>query len=336
MTILAGDIGGTKTVLTLIDRVHGVRQPLASARFVSRDHDSLTDVVTAFLSDKQHFLQQSPLRAAAFGVAGPVENGRSHITNLSWVIDQNDLAEHLGLPAEKIRILNDLEATATAVPHLQKEDLHTINPGVPVPNAPLAIIAPGTGLGEAFLVWTHGQYQAFPSEGGHADFAPSNQLQLQLLNYLSLQYGHVSLERVCSGLGIPNIYRFLREEKRLEEPVHLTEALMRASDPVPIIMTNALDAQDSIPLTRQTLEIFVSILAAEAGNMALKLLAQGGVYIGGGIPPRILPAIDSDQFRAALVDKGRFTTMMSEIPVHVILNDQCALLGAAYAALTLE
>lgn len=335
MTILAGDIGGTKTVLALIDPQVGFRQPLAEARFVSRDYDSLSAIVDSFLAACRPTIERSSLAAAAFGIAGPIEKGTARVTNLPWLVRQTELAQSIGLDQDRVLLLNDLEATAAALPYLQPDDLQTVKAGSPVPRAPRAIIAPGTGLGVAYSVWIHGQYHPFPSEGGHRDFAPANQLERKLLDYLAEKYGHVSVERVCSGMGLPNIYRFLRDVQGMEEPVALTEALSRTDDITPVIVANALDPNRSIPLTRQTLELFVSILAAEAGNLALAMLAIGGIYLGGGIPPRILNVLKGDRFREAFINKGRMSELLTGVPVYVMTNEKTPLLGAGYAAAAL-
>ncbi|MCO5185645.1 MAG: glucokinase [Anaerolineae bacterium] len=331
--ILAGDIGGTKTILALVSAEIGPRAPVVETRFPSANYQSLTDIVMEFVAANAMQLTQNPITAAAFGIAGPIIGTSAEVTNLGWYVEQAELAAAIGIPPEHVRLLNDLEATATAVPRLLPVDLHTLNASRPIPYASIAIIAPGTGLGEAYLTWDGQQYRAHPSEGGHADFAPGDRLQLALVNYLSHQYDHVSTERVCSGLGIPNIYNFLRDEKYAVEPDWLHEALAEAPDPVPIIMSNAADPEDATDICRRTLETFVSILGAEAGDLALILLARGGVFLGGGIPPRILPHLDGPHFREAFIRKGRFADLMEQIPVHVILNPKTALLGTAYAAL---
>jgi glucokinase len=332
---LAGDIGGTKTILSLVSAETGPGYPHVETRFPSGNYPRLADIVKIFLSDNGPLLEMHPISAAAFGVSGPVGSNQSAITNLEWTVDQSTLADTLDLPAGRIRLLNDLEATANAVPYLKADDLYTLNEGEPVVGSPIAVIAPGTGLGEAYLTWNGHRYSPFPSEGGHADFAPGDQLQLKLLNYLAQRYGHVSIERVCSGIGIPNIYNFLRDEEQVDEPEWLRQVIAESDDPVPSIIDNAGDSKRATQICRKTLEIFVSILGAQSGNLALTLMARNGVYLGGGIPPRIIPALTGPNFRQSFCDKGRFTEMMSKIPVHIILNPRTALLGAAYAALEL-
>jgi glucokinase len=320
--LLAGDIGGTKTSLALFAPEQGPLSPLVEQTFASAHHTSLGAVVRAFLSQTD----LRPLRAC-FGVAGPVVGGRAEVTNLPWEIDEAQLAHEIGL--ERVYLLNDLESIANAVPLLEPADLHTLNAQDPTPGGAIAVIAPGTGLGEAFLTWDGARYEAHASEGGHASFAPSSELEQGLLRYLRGIYGHVSCERVCSGMGIPNIYAYLKTSDYADEPDWFASALATAHDPTPVIINNALDPKRQCPLCRATLETFVSILGAEAGNLALKTLATGGVYLGGGIPPRILSALAGGSFMTSFLDKGRFADLMRRIPVHVILNPQAALLGAA-------
>jgi len=326
--LLAGDIGGTKTNLAIFSPEMGWRTPLVEQTFPSSQYPSLEAIAQEFLA-QQHF----SIDQASFGVAGPVVAGRATITNLPWTMDEQELQKALNIPS--VRLLNDLDAIAHAVPFQKPDDLHTLNIGQPVPGGAIAVIAPGTGLGEAFLTWDGSQYQAQTSEGGHADFAPTNAPEIELLRYLQQRYKHVSFERVCSGKGLPNIYIYLKESGYAEEPLWLAEQLAAASDRAPVIVKAALEKDKETPadLCVATLNTFVSILGAEAGNLALKVLATGGVYIGGGIPPRILPYLDGERFLQAFRNKGRFTDMLTRIPVHVILNPQIALLGAAVAAL---
>jgi glucokinase len=324
MNLLAGDIGGTKTVLALIDEAHGVRRPLHQTRFPSDEYESLEAIIAQFLAQTAVSID-----VAAFGAAGPVVHGRAHITNLPWVIDAAAIAQTFDIPY--VFLLNDLEAIANAVPHLQPDDLHTLHPGQAEPRGAIAVIAPGTGLGEAFLTWNGIRYEAYPSEGGHAAFGPGNDDQMALLRFLHGRYHHVSYERVCSGIGIPNLYDFWRADGRYSEPAWLTEALAQAEDPTPIIVDAAI--HKNVPLCQATLNMFVDILGDEAGNLALKVLGTGGVYIGGGIPPRILPQLEQPRFLQAFQRKGRFANLMAQIPVHVIRNPQVALLGAAYYGL---
>jgi glucokinase len=319
--LLAGDIGGTKTNLAIFSSETGWRKPFAEAIYTNVNYPDFESLLHEFLA--QH---DFPIDQASFGVAGPVVAGHASITNLPWKMDEQQLQTAFQIPS--VRLLNDLDAIAHAVPHLESQDLFTLNEGQGVPGGVIAVIAPGTGLGEAFLTWNGSQYQAHTSEGGHADFAPANTFQLELLRYLMVRFPHVSFERLCSGKGIPNIYDYLKDSGTAEEPQWLAEQLATTLDRSPFIVNNALD-KNACEICVATLNTFVSILASEAGNLALKVLSTGGVYIGGGIPPRILSYLQSNHFMQAFTHKGRFTQMLAQMPVHVILNPKVALLGAA-------
>jgi glucokinase len=321
--LLAGDIGGTKTVLALFAEESGPHSPLHEATFPSAKYGRLEAIIREFLDTVAY-----PISHAAFGVAGPVVSGTAQITNLPWKMNSQQLAEAFGW--NHVELLNDLEAIAYAVPILEPDDLHTLNVGKPELHGNLAVIAPGTGLGEAFLTWEGKRYRAHASEGGHASFAPTNELEHGLLHYLNHQkgHGHVSFERVCSGgLGIPNLYDYLKDTGKAEEPAWLAAELAAASDPTPIIFRAA--QEHSVELAYQTIAMFVNILGAEAGNLALKVLSTAGVYIGGGIPPRIVTDLEQPTFLEAFCHKGRFRPLLADMPVHIILNPKAALLGAA-------
>ncbi len=324
--ILAGDIGGTKTILALFSRAAGAHAPVVEATFPSAGYTSLEAMIREFLA-----ANPASVESACFGVAGPVVAGRASITNLPWVIDAAAVREGLGLGP--VHLLNDLESIANALRILEGDDVATLNAGAPVAGGTLGVIAPGTGLGEAFLTWDGAHYRAYPSEGGHASFAPNTADEIELLRYLQAKIGHVSYERVCSGLGIPNIYSYVRDCVFERETPEVTAALAAATDPTPVIVRFALDAVAPCPLCVATVELFVGILGSETGNLALKVLATGGVYIGGGIPPRILPLLRHPRFLSAFREKGRFRNLLSAMPVHVILNPKAALLGAASFAL---
>jgi glucokinase len=329
--LLAGDIGGTKTVLALFDAEEGAalitRHPVQERTFPSQQYQSLELIVEEFLGECDY-----SITAGSFGVAGPVVGNRAEVTNLPWVIEAAALRERFGF---RIHLLNDLEALATAVPHLQATDLVTLNEGQEVVHGAIGVIAPGTGLGEAFLVWQRdrGCYESYPSEGGHCAFGPTTPLQLEMLNYWLPRMGHVSYERVCSGIGIPNIYAFLRETERYAEPAWLGEQLNEAADLTPVIVKAAVTGEAEI--CAATLELFMEILGDQAGNLALTVLATGGIYLGGGIPGRILPQLQKGPFMQFFQDKGRFSDMMSHIPVHIIYNPKVALYGTAYDALAI-
>lgn len=324
--LLAGDIGGTKTNLAVVDPGQGVGEIVTEATFPSGRYPSLESIV-------QQFLNQTGLKVqrASFGVAGPVLGGRATITNLPWVIDEYNLQRAFNL--EAVYLLNDLVSIAYAVPHLEPQDLHVLNEGRPEPGGAIAVLAPGTGLGEAFLTWESTRYSAHPSEGGHADFAPTNKTEIKLLRYLHERFDHVSYERICSGMGLPNIYNFYKETERYEEPAWLAEQLAAAADPTPVIVQAALNTERPCPLCQATLETFVSVLGAEAGNLALKVLSTGGVYLAGGIPPRILPALEGETFMRAFLRKGRLSHLLAPMPVNVVLNPKAALLGAIHYGL---
>lgn len=326
--LLAGDIGGTKTVLALFEtqtQQDIVRHPVAERTFPSAQYQSLETIIDEFIRDTP-----ATISSGSFGVAGPVVGNTARVTNLPWTIDAEAISEQFGFP---VHLLNDLEAIATAVPHLEATDLITLQEGEAAAQGAIAVIAPGTGLGEGFLVWNGTRYAAHPSEGGHTAFGPTTPEQLDLLTYWLPRMGHVSYERVCSGLGMPNIYTFLRETGRYEEPGWLRALLDEGGDPTPIIVKAAVNSEAEICVA--TLEIFMEILGDEAGNMALMVLATGGVYLGGGIPPRILPQLQKGPFLKFFQDKGRFSDIMSRIPVNVIYNPKAGLYGAAYDALLL-
>jgi glucokinase len=325
--LLAGDVGASKTVLALIDPAGGPRQPLAQAIFPSERYADLDSLVAEFLA-----LHPVPVEQASFGLAGVVSGQQAEITNLAWPpVDARRLAARFGF--RSVSLLNDLEALAYAVPRLVPADLHSLHLGLASPGGAIAVIAPGTGLGEAFLLWDGSRYRPYPSEGGNVDFAPTDELQIELLRYLRPRYAQVSYEQVCSGLGLPNLYSFLRASGRADEPAWLAEQFQAARDPTPLIVQAALDGARPCALALTTLRLFVAILGAEAGNLALKVLATGGLYLGGGIPPRIVPLLEEPGFLHALRRKGPFQALLEQIPVHVIRNPRAALLGAAYAGM---
>jgi glucokinase len=319
--LIAGDIGGTKTLLALYAPEQGPRKPLKERLFHSADFASLDDVVRAFLVESG-----AKATAACFDVAGPVVQGRARLTNLPWVMEEGAMQLALGLG--RVSLLNDLKAVAYAVPRLGSEDLVVLNAGKPEPHGQIAVVAPGTGLGEAFLVWDGTRYIAGASEGGHADFGPDDALQGELWGWLLRKFGHVSVERVCSGIGIPNIYDFLRESGFAPEVPEFAAGLAGASDRTPVIMEAAERRAADNKLVMKTLEMFVDILAAEAGNVALRLLASGGVYLAGGIPPRVLPPLRTGRFMEVFSRKGRMGELLRDIPVKVVTSN-AALLGAA-------
>lgn len=322
--LLAGDIGGTKTTLALFSPERGPREPLTQKTFRSKAYPGLDALAREFLEQIEE-----EVTSAAFGVAGPVVGGRVDVTNLPWVIDSAELEEALGL--SPVYLLNDLASIANGVPSLQPDEVHTLKEGEADPCGAIAVVAPGTGLGEAFLTWDpdDGRYRPHASEGGHTDFGPTTPRQIQLLRYLWARHEHVSYELVCSGMGIPNLYTYFRSGGYADEPAWLAAELNEADDPTPVIVEAALDEERPCELCRLVLDTFVSILGAEAGNLALKVMATGGVFLAGGIPPRILPALEQVGFRGAFQSKGRHSDLMARMPVHVILNPDVALLGVA-------
>ncbi|MEA3334900.1 MAG: glucokinase [Chloroflexota bacterium] len=321
--LLAGDIGGTKTHLAIFAPDQGPRTPIVDKVYPSGQYQNLETIAKEFLAETGQQVE-----SAVFGVAGPVVGGQATITNLPWIIREHRLQEVLDIPS--VTLLNDLQAIAYSIPNLDTEDVHTLNDADADPEGPIAVIAPGTGLGEAYLTWNTDGYRAHASEGGHTDFGPTDALEVGLLNYMMQRFDHVSYEKVCSGLGIANLYAYLKDTGCAPEPPWLAKALVIADDPNPVIVNAALRHDEkSCELCETTLRLFVSILGAEAGNLALKLMSTGGVYLGGGIPPRILPWLENKYFMQAFLNKGRFSTVLIRIPVHVIMNRDAALLGVA-------
>jgi glucokinase len=323
MNVLVGDIGGTKTILAVFSTERGPHEPVFRKTYSSGHYDTFERMVADFVAECA-----IEAARACFGVAGPIVDGRARLTNLTWVVDAPALRSLFGW--SDVTLLNDMQSVGYSIPVLQVDDLWTLSAGVPVQGGSIAVLAPGTGLGEGFLTCHDGIYRAFPSEGSHAAFAPVGPLQKGLLTYMNEQgFDHVSFERVCSGgLGIPNLYAYLKTTG-LEEPGWLSEHLAAATDPTPVIIAAAQQVEFPCPLARATLDLFVAILGAEAGNLALKVLATGGIYLGGGMSPRILAELQKPVFLEALRSKGRFRRTLTDMPVHVILNPDAGLLGAA-------
>ena len=320
---LAGDLGGTKALLALYVTTEQGYALVREQRFASSGYDDFSGIIADFLRESAEHPQ-----IAAFGVAGPIAGGKGLMTNLGWRIDQEALREQFQFA--EVFLLNDLVAVAQAVTALPPEDFLTINPGTVVPQGSMAVLAPGTGLGEAYLCWNGAGYTAFPSEGGHVDFAPTSELEHGLLSFLRAEYEHVSYERVCSGKGIPNIYRYLTQGAGMHVSSALQAELDAARDITPVLLDQALKKNSEV--ARLTLEIFFSVLAAEAGNMALKFLSTGGVYLSGGILPRLLSVLDSKIFMERFVGKGRMAGILSAIPVKIVTTDRAGLHGAALTA----
>jgi glucokinase len=322
--ILAGDVGGTNARLAIYDVEHGKPTPLALEVVPTRLYGSFREVAAGFM--ERH---ATPVERACFGVPGPVKGGRADPPNLAWEFDEERLADELGL--EKVHLVNDLVANAYGIAALEEEDFALLNAGEPLEGGNRALISPGTGLGEAGLLWLGGNHRPFPSEGGHTDFAPRDELEIALLQFLLTRLEHVSYETILSGSGLHRIYQFLRETGRAEEPAWLADRI-QAEDPPAVISTVALEGGSELCV--RALDLFVSILGAEAGNLALKVFATGGVFIGGGIAPKILPKLKEPAFVKSFTTKGKMKALVRSIPVHAILNDKTVLLGAArYAGL---
>jgi glucokinase len=313
----------------LISREHGLGQPLREANLPSRRYDSLETVVRDFLSPPP----AAPIERAAFAVAGPVVHGRAELTNLGWTVDEQRLSAALDIPV--VRLLNDVAALAYGVPGLGADALRTLQPGERVAGGAIAVIAPGTGLGEGFLTWDGVNYYAHPAEAGHADFAPADSLQEELLTWMRGRLDPVSCEHVCSGSGIPNLYDFLKARGTAAEETWLAERLGAASDRSPVIVDAAFDPRKPSALALAAVELFVTILAAEAGNATLRYLATGGVYLGGGMPRRVLPLLERPSFLERFRRRDRMEDLVGRVPLHVIVARGVALRGAVHVAMTL-
>jgi glucokinase len=322
--ILAGDVGGTKVHLALYNFVGGRLAPVRDHKFPAHEFNSLDEVVKAFQAQGKN---EPEIAAACFGCPGPVRDGRLKLTNLPWTLDARDLQKSLGI--EHIFLINDLEANGYGIPELAPESVFTLMAGDAKSVGHRGLIAAGTGLGEALLIWDGKSHThlPLPSEGGHSDFPARNEREIALLQYLQRTLnGRVSSERVVSGIGIKNVYAFLRDDVKMEEPQWLKDRLT-AEDPNAVIGQCAEDGSSEI--CAETMRIFVSAYGAEAGNVALKVLAMGGIYLGGGIAPKILKTLQNGEFAKAFLDKGRLSPLLHAVPVRVILDDTCALLGAA-------
>lgn len=318
--VLAGDIGGTKANVGVF--VQGKRRPLLKIieTYSSREVADLENIIGRFLV--KHPVS---VASACFGVAGPVVNGRCKTTNLPWEVSEVRIKRRFKW--SHVCLINDLAAMAQSIPLLKSREFISLNEARARKGQAVALVAPGTGLGEALIIFRNGQYIPIPSEGGHVDFSPTNGAEVKLWRYLHQRLGHVSIERILSGPGLVNIYSWLKASGERREPGWLTKNI-KETDPARAITEAGLDGSD--PLCVKTLNMFVSILGAASGNLALTGMATGGVYLGGGIPPKILPKLKEDLFMKAFANKGRFKVMMERIPVRVIINDRAALLGAAY------
>jgi glucokinase len=317
VTILAGDIGGTKTNIALYRADSGGLNMITQKRYVSKDYPSLSAIVQEFAGNRP------PDRICA-AVAGPVVDGKSKLTNLPWVLDSAAMSHEMHVP---VSLINDLEATAYGLAGLNKDQLVTLAVGDPAAKGNMAIIAPGTGLGEAGLFWDGRRYHPFATEGGHSDFAPRTAHDVELLYALQKQFGHVSWERLVSGMGIKNIFHCLVEHRKEQIPEWLSQR-MSDDDPAAVISQAAIKHEDL--LCAETMELFVRYLATEASSLVLKLMATGGLFLAGGIPPKIVPLLQTAAWSKNFDNNGRMHELSDRIPVHVVLNDKMALQGAAY------
>jgi glucokinase len=321
--ILAGDVGGTKCNLALFSEQNGKLEIAFRQRFASKDFAKFDLIIKEFTRQASSHLNGDKVRAAGFGVAGPVINNRIHATNLPWIIDADSLTKELSL--ETVALMNDLGAWGHSLEHLPPEDFVVLNPGKPVPGASRALLAAGTGLGESVLYWDGKRYRVVPSEGGHSDFAPHTDQEIELLKFMRARYPQVSWELILSGRGFRTLHEFLSSSVRhpvFDDP---------EADPAPFITKAALAKE--CPVCVQTLDLWTDIYGAEAGNLALKVLALGGVYVAGGIAMKILPKMKDGAFFKAFRDKWHFSEMLSHIPVSVVLNESAPLIGAAHEAL---
>jgi glucokinase len=321
--ILAGDVGGTKVHLALFDFSDGRLSRSRDKQYPAREYSGLEEIVREFMgADKA--------TSACFGVPGPVREGRLRLTNLPWTLDSRELSKHLDI--DYVFLINDLEANGYGISELDASQIYTLSEGDASQIGNRALISAGTGLGECFMVWDGRHHKPYPSEGGHCDFAPRNEDEIDLLRYLRQKYaGRISFERVVSGQGLTNIYEFLREVRGVEEPAWLAER-MANEDPNAVITELAMAARSEI--CEKATDMFVSAYGAEAGNLALKILSVGGLYVGGGIAPRILEKLKDGTFIKAFTDKGRLSQLLVNTPVRIILESRTALLGAAAYAET--
>jgi glucokinase len=317
--ILAGDVGGTKVHLAVYDFTNGKLTHTRDERYAAKEYNGLAEIVKEFLgADK--------VSSACFGVPGPVRDGRLRLTNLPWTLDSRELS--LGLDIPHVFLINDLEANGYGIAELTADQIFTLSEGDASQVGNRALIAAGTGLGEGLLTWNGRHHIPYPSEGGHGDYAPRNEDEIDLLRFLQRKYnGRISFERVISGMGMTNIYEFLRDAKGIEEPAWLAEKIASVPDANAVITEMGLAAKSE--LCAKTLDMFVSAYGAESGNLALKVLSVGGLYVGGGIAPRILEKLKDGTFIKAFTDKGRLSQLLINMPVRVILESRAALMGAA-------
>src|SRR5271156_475819 len=318
--ILVGDIGATRVRLAAFETVGNRLQCAVEKDYMSQQHGGLPEILTQFIR-----AEGIPVHSACFGVAGPVRSGRSKISHLPWIIDSRELAKQLKI--NSVGLLNDLEANAYGIDALESKDFIALSEGSENAEGNRAVISARTGLGMAGLYWDGFRHHPFACEGGHADFAPTNELQMELLAYLQKKYGRISCERLLSGPGIRNIYEFLRDAHKAEEPAWLRDEIATASDVPALISRVALEGKAAI--CDQALTIFVSIFGAETGNCALHYMSTGGIFIGGSIAAKIVVKMKDPVFMQSFLDKGRMETLLRDMPVNIVLNDDCGLIGAA-------
>jgi glucokinase len=320
--VLAGDLGGTKTNLCFFRATDSALQPLESKRYASDDFPSCIDVLKQFLTDTK----QSTVHRICLGVAGPVLNGKVELTNIGWSLDTEEMRKELNV--SKVALINDLEATAYGLAGLGKEDFITIHPGKPEGNGNMAIIAPGTGLGEGGLYWSGKHHYPFPTEGGHTGFAPRTETDIRLLKALQKKYEVVSWEKVVAGPAIFDIYTFLREEKKYKEPEWLTKAISDAEEAPAAISKAALEQKDDLCV--ETMQYFVRYLAYESADLVMKIKATGGLFLGGGVPPKIAPLLQQKSFYEHYMDCDRMQHLLETVPIRIVKNDKTGLIGAAW------
>ncbi len=332
--LLAGDLGGTKTDIALFAICDNAidKKPLYTVRFRSGDYNSLEQMVNGFIAglpDDLSLRLQKDLLVAGFGVAGPVKGNSARVTNLPWRIDTRRVARICGIP--KAVVCNDLEALALSVPHLDETEKSVIWQGEDKQEGDIAVVAPGTGLGVAFLVWCGDTYRVVASEGGHTSFAPGNELEIELLRYMLTRYDHVSFEKVCSGLFFSDICLFFRDIKGLNEPVWLLEELEKATDKNAVYFQAAIHGKAELCV--HALQIFLSILSTKVGDVMVTFIPSAGVFLGGGLSSRLLPYLKEPSFMQSVLRKGRFSSLCETIPVSVIMAEQPSLYGAALYAM---
>ena len=318
--ILAGEIGATRTRLAAFDTEGNKLQCVVEKTYMSQEQGGLAELITGFIKT-----EGIPVHSACFGVAGPVTAGRSKISNLPWTIDRRELASQLRL--DSVGLINDLEAYAYGIDALESKDFITLSEGAEDAEGNRAVISARTGLGVAGMYWDGFRHHPFACEGGHADFAPRNKLDMELLTYLQGKHGRVSSERILSGPGIKNIYDFLRDTKKVEEPRDLREQMSQAPDPPALI--SKLAAEGKSPICDQTMSLFVTIYGAETGNCALHFMSTGGIFIGGSIAAKNVNKMKDPAFMKSFLDKGRMTPLLKQMPVKIVLNDDSGIIGAA-------